>query len=133
MTRMLCSTVIALCLRSSTGLSQKQVQGVKKIITAHIEELVDISTILTARTLATYAFDLLQPSVGALQDSHEQFVFLRSLLEPALLRDETASRYAALPENEQSAFTEKYVQLMCKHDPTHVADYVECYPRVICT
>ena len=115
---------IAYCLRPSTGLSQKQARGVKEIISAHIEELAGISAISTARTLALYAHDLLQPSLSALQDSHVQFVFLRALLEPALLRDQVASQYAALSQEEQSPFTERYVQLMCKHDRTHVADYV---------
>ena len=115
---------IAYCLRSSTGLTQKQLQGVKKIISVHIRELVGINTVSTARTLATCAPDLLQSSVDALQDSHVQFTFLRALLEPALLRDEFASQYSALPQEQQSPFAERYVQLMCKHDPTHVADYV---------
>ncbi|KAK3714641.1 Vacuolar protein sorting-associated protein 8 [Vermiconidia calcicola] len=119
---------IAYCLRTSTGLNQKQVQSVKELISAHIIELTDINTIITARTLATYAHDQLRPSLDALQDSHTQFMLLRALLEPGLLRDEVASRYSPLPQDEQPAFTEQYVQLMCKHDPTHVADYVGLLP-----
>ena len=72
--------------------------------------------------------DLLQPSVDALAEPHTQFIFLRTLLEPALLRDEAASRYTALPQEQQSSFTEQYVQLMCRHDPTHVAHYVGLLP-----
>ena len=119
---------IAFCLRSSTSLTQNQAQNVKSVISTHIGELANISTFLTARTLAVYAPDLLQPSVDTLQDSHVQFKFLRSLMEPGLLQHEGASRSSPLPEDEQSPFAQKYVQLMCRHDPTHVADYVELLP-----
>jgi hypothetical protein len=119
----------AYCLRTSTGLNQKQVQGIKEIISAHFRDLVEINTVQTARTLASYAFELLQSCIDALDEgSHAQFIFLRSLLEPALLREETASQYGPLPSDEQAAFTEQYVQLMCVHDPTHVADYVGNLP-----
>lgn len=119
---------IAYCLRPSTALNQKQLQSVKEVIMAHVLELVDISTILTARTLALHAKDLLQPSINTVEDSYVQFTFLRTLLEPALLRDEGLSQMSPLPQGEQSAFTEQYTQLMCKHDPTHVADYVGMLP-----
>lgn len=120
---------IAYCLRSSTGLSQKQVQSIKDIISAHFRDLVTINTVATARTLASHASELLQPCIDALdEDSQAQFIFLRSLLEPTLLREEAASQYGALPADGQAAFTEQYVQLMCKHDPAHVADYVGNLP-----
>lgn len=119
---------IALCLRTSTGLNQKQVQSIYTVLMAHIADLVSISTIQTARTLATYASSLLRTSVDSIEDSHMQFIFLRALLEPTLLRDLDASQFSALPPEHQSPFTEKYVQLMCKHDPTHVADYIGLLP-----
>ena len=119
---------IAYCLRPSTGPSPKQVQSIKDIISAHFKELVEISTIQTARTLASHAFDLLQPCVDSIENPHVQFIFLRSLLEPNLLREEPASQYGALAQEQQAAFTEQYVQLMCSNDPTHVADYVGVLP-----
>lgn len=119
---------IGYCLRPSTGLSQKQIQSVKQVFMSHILELVDISTVLTARTLALHAKDLLQPSIDQVEDSYVQFTFLRTLLEPALLRDEGLLQLSPLPQSEQAAFTEQYTKLMCKHDPTHVADYVGLLP-----
>ena len=119
---------IVFCLRPSTGLNQKQVQSVKVIISANIDELVVTSTVLTAQTLAICAADLLQPSVNALQDSHVQFIFLRTLLEPTLLRNDASSQLSGLTQDAQSPFVERYVQLMCKHDPTRVADYVGLLP-----
>ena len=120
---------LAFCLRPSTGAGQKQVQTVKRTMMEHVGDLAAISVTLTARTVATYARDLLTPFVEALENSYQQFVFLRCLLEPGLLRDETAIEVSSpLPQEEQAAFTEKYVQLMCSHDPTHVADYVNVLP-----
>lgn len=119
---------IAYCLRPSTGLNDRQADSIKDIVSAHFQELVDVNTVQSARTLARYAFDLLQPCVDAIDNPHTQFRFLRSLLEPALLRDENASQYEALAADAQSPFVEQYVQLMCSNDPTHVADYVESLP-----
>lgn len=113
------------CLHSSAALSEKQVAAVKKVISGHYEDLANINTIHTARTLASYATDLLEPCLNALQDTQTQFVFLRSLMEPSRLREssEIAGLQPAKAEV-RSAFTERYVRLMCSHDPSHVADYV---------
>ena len=119
---------IAYCLRSSTGLGDRQLQSIKDIISAHFQDLIDIDTAQSARALARYAFELLQPCVDALDNSHTQFIFLRTLLEPALLRDETNSQYVALASDAQAPFMEQYVQLMCSNDRTHVADYVGNLP-----
>lgn len=118
---------IAYCLRSSMSLSEKQVRRVKQVISAHIQELVDINTISTSRTLAICAPDLVQTSLDALADSYQRFTFLRALLEPKLLREKQISASQALTE-QSSEFIEQYVQLMCKHDPTHVADYIKMLP-----
>jgi hypothetical protein len=119
---------IAYCLRPSTSLNGTQKQGIKDVITAHFQDLANIDITSMARTIATSAFDLLRPALNELQDSRMQFVFLRALLEPSLLRDESASQYAPLPHDEQSPFNEQYVQLMCRHDRAHVADYIGTLP-----
>lgn len=118
---------IAHCLRPSTGLSEKQLQGVKQVITSHIQELADVSTVSTSRTLAASAPDLLQGSLDGLADSYQQFVFLRALLEPGLIREQQ-SITASVSTEQSSEFTEQYVQLLCKHDPIHVADYIKMLP-----
>lgn len=119
---------ITFCLRLTANLGDKQKQAVKDVISAHTQELARIDTVQMARTLAQSAFDLLQPSVNDLEDSYSQFVFVRALLEPSLLKDEVAIRYMPLPEDQQVQFIEQYVKLMCSHDPTHVADYVGIMP-----
>ncbi|KXT14043.1 hypothetical protein AC579_10520 [Pseudocercospora musae] len=118
---------ITFCLRQTTNLNKKQIKDIKGVISRHIQDLVDIDTVLTSRTLATACVDLLQLSIEAIADSHQQFVYLRALLEPALLRDRKLST-SPLSSEQQSALTEQYVQLMCRHDPTHVADYIKVLP-----
>jgi hypothetical protein len=115
------------CLRPGTALLEKQIHGVKQVVSSHIQELADVSTTATSRTLAVSAPDLLQESLDALVDSYQQFTFLRALLEPALLRDDQITSSQA-PTEKSSEFTEQYVQLMCKHDPIHVADYIKMLP-----
>lgn len=118
---------IALCFRASTALTEKQLRSVKQVILEHVEDLAAIDVVQTARALAASSPDLLQAVIGALSDSHHQFVFLRALLEPGLMRTHRFSS-SPLAQDQQSAYTEQYVQLMCRHDPIHVADYIKVLP-----
>ncbi|KAK4565580.1 Vacuolar protein sorting-associated protein 8 [Recurvomyces mirabilis] len=120
---------IADCLLPSTAASQKQVSAIKSIVLDHAVDLADIDVVQSARTLCTSAPDLLEPTVNALQDSQQQFLFLRTLLEPALLQQTRASS-AILPppEAQKATFIEQYIQLMCLHDPTRVAGYIDTLP-----
>ncbi|GAB7363505.1 hypothetical protein MBLNU230_g3774t1 [Neophaeotheca triangularis] len=120
---------IVYCLQQTAGLNQKQQQKVKRTITAHANDLADISTARTAQTVAASAPDMLESSLHALRDSYQRFVFLQTLLEPTRIRAERLGRTGpSVPAALQASFTEKYVQLMCSHDPMHVADYVGVIP-----
>ncbi|KAK0902448.1 Vacuolar protein sorting-associated protein 8 [Friedmanniomyces endolithicus] len=120
---------IGYCLRSSTAASEKQVQAVKRTIMQHLGDLANVDVTRTARTLAMHAKDLLQPAFAALTDTYQQFVFLRTLLEPGLLQGARDTRAGTiLPPSEAATFVEQYVRLMCVHDPGHVADYVNILP-----
>jgi len=120
---------IAFCLRPSTAATPKQIDAIKRTIMSHVSDLAAISVTHTARTLATYAHDLLKSTLDAFDDSYQQFIFLRCLLEPSLVSDKvTTGAISSLSTEEQSNFTEKYVQLMCLHDPTHVAPYINLLP-----
>jgi hypothetical protein len=116
---------IASCLLPGAGLPQKQMETFKRSIVTHASDLAEISTVQTARILFSSAVDLLEPVAKALQDSYQQFMFLRTLLEPKLIREETSLRsQQQIPEKVRHTFQERYVQLMCAHEPGHVADYV---------
>nr|POF07869.1 isoform 3 of vacuolar protein sorting-associated protein 8 like [Quercus suber] len=120
---------MAFCLHSSLDSNQRQITAVKDTVLQNISSIAAISTVNTARTLAAHAKDLVKPAVDRLTDSYQQFVFLRCLLEPLLLREESKRpKIAAWSEEEQAPFTEQYVQLLCSHDPRHVADYLDSRP-----
>jgi hypothetical protein len=109
----------------TSGASQKQAQLIRGVVLARSNELSAINTVQFARTLAIAAPDLLEPSAKALKDSYEQFIFLRALLEPNLLRQDGVQKFLPpLADDIRSKFQERYVQLMCAHEPGHVADYV---------
>ncbi|GAB7347411.1 hypothetical protein MBLNU459_g4336t1 [Dothideomycetes sp. NU459] len=114
---------VAYCLRSES--SPKQTSQLKSLLYQHAAELAVIDAPQMARTFARYAPDALEPFLGALDDSHSQFVFLRALLEPTLLHGSVGRDSSEAPSDDlTSQFREQYVQLMCVHDPRHVADYV---------
>ncbi|CAK1362811.1 Vacuolar protein sorting-associated protein 8 [Cercospora beticola] len=115
---------ITFCLREVPGLTPKESAAIKGLIAEHVQDLADIDIVAASRTLATTAADLLQTSVDTLSDSYQQFLFLRTLLEPALQRDQRVTT-SPLAQDRQAAFTEQYVRLMCQHEPLHVADYIK--------
>lgn len=110
------------CLRPSSGLTVKQIRDVQAVVLSHARELAAIDTIRMARTLRLYAPTLLEDALNNLEDSqYTQYVFLRSLLE---LGSQNAAETMRLPDAIPPGFEEKYVQLMCRYHPAHVADYV---------
>jgi hypothetical protein len=109
------------CMRPGSGLTAKQVREVGVVIVRNATNLASIDTIKAAQTLRDHAPSLIEPVVQALYDGPQaQFTFLRTLMEPSL-HDPSAS---IGPLETSSGFEERYVELMCKYDPTHVADYV---------
>ncbi|KAK8205537.1 Vacuolar protein sorting-associated protein 8 [Zalaria obscura] len=105
----------------------RQATEIKALLCQHAQELANISIPDTSRTLARCAPDILERFIASLGDSYSQFIFLRTLLEPGLLQNNSSratSTPAAEPDELVKQFGEHYVQLMCQHDPSHVADYI---------
>jgi hypothetical protein len=104
---------------------EKQITQIKDVLCEHAQELASINTPKTAYTLARYTDDILERFIDAVEESYTRFHFLRTLLEPSLL-DHRAKKVSSEPVSEAlvSRFCEQYVELMCIHDPRHVADYV---------
>ena len=110
------------CMRSGAGLTAKQKKEVESVIIRNGQALADIDTVRTARTLHAYTPQLIEPLLDVLEDgSHVQFVLLRTLMEPSV-QDMHIERTP--PVQAFAKFEERYVRLMCKYDPTHVADYI---------
>ncbi|TVY76023.1 Vacuolar protein sorting-associated protein 8-like protein [Lachnellula suecica] len=111
---------IADCLRPRSGLTKRQIRDVHEVIEAHASDLVQVDAVRAAQAIDSYAPDFHQKFLDSLpMDSHLQYTYLHTLFEPRT-RDAEEPKNAA-----HNKFTERYVQLMCKFDSGHVADYVE--------
>jgi hypothetical protein len=110
------------CLRPSRGLNPKQISEVKGVIVTRAKDLAAIDASRTAQTLKQYAPELLKSISDALEENSDaHYRYLRALIEP----ETSPSGEAQSPSDDlPSGFTERYVQLMCKYNSTHVADFV---------
>lgn len=112
---------IQYCLRPSSGLGKKQRRDVLDVIKGHARQLADIDVTTAAQTMQDYAPQLHESFLQALDgDSYRQFLYLSSILEPEKKATEGVS-----PGGLENWMVERYVQLMCKYDPSHVADFVD--------
>ncbi|KAH8733071.1 Golgi CORVET complex core vacuolar protein 8-domain-containing protein [Phaeosphaeriaceae sp. PMI808] len=109
-------------LRPSKGLTKKQVNEVKAVITHRVTDLAAIDPSQTAITLKQYAPDLLGTALGALEgDADTQYYYLKALVEPNQAQTGGA---VSLDEDLPAGFVERYVQLMCTYNSSHVAEFV---------
>jgi hypothetical protein len=111
---------IADCLNPQSRLTKRQIKDVQEVIESHANDLVHLDAERAAQTIDSFAPSLHQKFLDSLPDDLElQYIYLRTILEPSVKDTEDSKQSSA------SAFTERYVQLMCKFAPSHVADYVE--------
>ncbi|KAK8181699.1 Golgi CORVET complex core vacuolar protein 8-domain-containing protein [Phyllosticta capitalensis] len=109
--------------RPNRGLSKKQTGDIHAVILRHALELATVDAARTARTIRTHTPALLAGVLDKLDsDPHLQFQYLRALLEPE--RQSGLGQSSLPPEAPAAAFVERFVQLMCKYEPGHVAEYV---------
>ncbi|KAF2096591.1 hypothetical protein NA57DRAFT_43067 [Rhizodiscina lignyota] len=108
-------------LRPGSGLTNKQLRDVHNVLLSHAKDLASIDAVRSAQILATYAPSLFEKVAGALDDDERaQFTMLQTVLEP-----EPAGHVSHVDTQVlEKQFEERYVQLMCKFNPSHVADYV---------
>ncbi|KAF4971628.1 hypothetical protein FSARC_1601 [Fusarium sarcochroum] len=106
------------CLRPQTGLTGRQTQEVLNVVREHTRDLLELDSMLTAKTLAEQDLGLHQHVIDSAQDAPDlQHTYLKTLLEP----EETTSEIKVTSARD---LIELYVQLMCKFEPSHVSDYV---------
>ena len=111
---------IADCLRPRSGLTKRQVRDVYEVIEAHANDLVSLDAIRTAQIIDSFAPVLHQKFLDSLpDDSKLEYIYLKTIFEPKGMEDDESKSIS------HGELTERYVQLMCKFDPSHVADYVE--------
>lgn len=113
---------IADLLRPTKGLTKKQTGEVRTVITTRAAELAAIDAAQTATTLKQYSPELLNSVLMALEDDAEmQYRYLEALINPERSQyTDVSSIDETLPHH----FMERYVQLMCTYNSSHVADFV---------
>lgn len=110
---------IADCLRPRSGLTKRQIRDVHEMVGSHASDLVHLDAIKAAQTIEAYVPSLHGQFLDSLPDDSElQYTYLHTIFEPTIT--DTADPKPA----DHGEFTERYVQLMCKFDSAHVADYV---------
>jgi vacuolar protein sorting-associated protein 8 len=110
--------VIRTCLRHDTFLSPKQQQEIQDIVRTHPLNLANIDVRDTALLVADVLPDAHESFLLSLKDdSCLQYAYLKSLFEPV--------GRAPVPAPSFPPLIGRYIQLMCQHNPLHVADYVD--------
>ena len=108
---------IADCLRPHGGLNERQVQEVLEQVRIHARHLLELDPEETAQTLRRQDIGLHRQILASADDAQDlQHGYLKALLEPS---DASINQ-----ENPDRDLVEKYVQLMCVYEPSHVSDYV---------
>ena len=109
-------------LKPSKGLVKKQISEVKQVIVGRAEDLVAVDAERAAITLKSYAPDLLEAVLNAIEDDRDaQYRYLKALIEPKEIQSDEAN---GIDESLPPGFVERYVELMCTYNSSHVADFV---------
>ncbi|KAL4967904.1 CORVET complex membrane-binding subunit VPS8 [Aspergillus stella-maris] len=108
------------CLRPGANLGKKQRQAVLSVIEAHALEIAAIDVRNTAQIMRDYAPKSHGAFIKVLQDdSYSQYQYLSVIVEHQMLPTADAKRRI------ENWMVERYVQLLCKHDPTRVSNFVD--------
>jgi hypothetical protein len=111
---------IADCLRPRSGLTKRQIKEVHEVIEHNASQLVHLDAVKAAKTIESFAPSLHRKLLDSItNDSEVQYIYLHALLEPGSME------MVNLKRESNNLFTERYVQLMCKFDSSHVAEFVE--------
>ncbi|EEH16061.2 hypothetical protein PABG_06148 [Paracoccidioides brasiliensis Pb03] len=110
------------CLRPSSKLSKKQRCEVHAVVKDHASKIVNIDVKKAAQTVQEVAPDLHKEFLHVLQeDSFRQYSYLNTLFEPERKRTAETGLAAKFDHH----LVERYVQLMCRYDSSHVSDFVD--------
>jgi hypothetical protein len=111
---------LAECLGARSLFTKRQIKEVHEVIETHANQLININPTRAAETIDLYAPSLHQKLLDSIENDPEaQYVYLRTLMESMGI-ESSASNHES-----RGDFMERYVQLMCKFDPSHVVDFVE--------
>ncbi|KAJ5636803.1 uncharacterized protein N7484_010116 [Penicillium longicatenatum] len=109
------------CLRSGSTLGKKQRKDVVEVVKKHATEIADIDVKRAAETMQNLAPEAHSTFLQALeQNPHSQYQYLLVLVEPTVQSGESRA-----PPSVDNWMIERYVQLLCKYNPSHIADFVD--------
>lgn len=109
------------CLRPGSGLGKKQRRDVLDVVQDHAKSLAAISVTRAAGTMQDLAPDVHDKFLRVLEnDSYGQYQYLAVIIEPY-----PAAMAPATSATTEHWMIERYVQLLCKYNPSHVADFVD--------
>ncbi|KAJ5143609.1 uncharacterized protein N7515_002396 [Penicillium bovifimosum] len=109
------------CLRSGSGLSKKQRRDVVDVIKEHAKDIAAIDVTQAAQTMQDLAPETHSTFLRVLEvDPRRLYEYLLILVEPHAQTAETRP-----PPSAENWMIERYVQLLCKYNPTHVAEFVD--------
>ncbi|KAI9886190.1 MAG: hypothetical protein M1823_001986 [Watsoniomyces obsoletus] len=109
------------CLRQRGILKERQLREVLQVMRSHAADFVALNTIKTAEVIGKYLPDWHEVFLSVIKDTHDQFVYLRTILEPSSIGlGESIIREKQPTQN----FVEQYVRLMCAYEPSHVVEYI---------
>ncbi|KAL3457084.1 Golgi CORVET complex core vacuolar protein 8-domain-containing protein [Aspergillus heterothallicus] len=114
-------TCIQDCLRPGSNLGKKQRQTAISVIEAHAREIATIDVRRAAQSIRDYAPETNGTFIRALQDdTYSQYEYLTVVVEQ--MHSPTETRELKPIEN---WMVERYVQLLCKYEPTKVSNFVD--------
>lgn len=107
------------CLRPGSGLGKKQRRHVVDVIHDNARSLAAINVTKAAQTMQELAPETHDKFLEVLEeDSYRQYQYLVVIIEPQTVR-------VGGEGNAEPWMVERYVQLLCKYNPSHVADFVD--------
>ncbi|EYE91507.1 CORVET complex membrane-binding subunit VPS8 [Aspergillus ruber CBS 135680] len=110
------------CLRPGSGLGKKQRRDVVDVVQDNARSLTAINVTRAAQSMQELAPETHNKFLQVLEeDSYRQYQYLVVIIEPQTVRG-GESRCSDVVE---PWMVERYVQLLCKYNPTHVADFVD--------
>lgn len=108
------------CLRPGSSLGKKQRRDVVEVVKEHAGEIAAIDVKRAAQTMQDLAPETHATFLRVLEeDPHGQFQYLLVLVEPH------GSKESQLRSSADNWMVERYVQLLCRYNPSHVADFVD--------
>ncbi|KAJ5630059.1 hypothetical protein N7528_003716 [Penicillium herquei] len=104
------------CLRSGSSLGKKQRKEVVEVVKTHAAEIAQIDVKRAAQTMQSLAPETHATFLQVLeQDALSQYQYLLMLV------DQSEGQLSSV----ENWMIERYVQLLCKFNPSHIADFVD--------